>query len=186
MGFAQAGKAFVGGENLAIQGAKPSGIAAQGQVIWRVGVSAFASATPTASQAATTGNVGYVLQFTANGHITAIRHWRVASDNPPSRSVYLWRQSDGTKLASATTSEAGLPDGWVTTLLTTPVAVVANDILIPSYDVPAVTVAFDSGQIASGTTYIVSSSGIYNAAVGLFPNTTAASNYFADVLFQPS
>jgi hypothetical protein len=35
MGFAQAGQGFSGGENLALQGVKPSGMAAQGNVIWR-------------------------------------------------------------------------------------------------------------------------------------------------------
>jgi hypothetical protein len=146
--------------------------------------SAFASQTPSSSSTGTY-SLGINLTFKTSGSITALRHWRNAADGPASRFLGLWRTSDQTLLASATSSEAGLPNGWVTTPLPTPVVIAPGDALTVSYDDPGVTFGYSS-SISSQAEHITAGANLYGTTLGAYPATTGTTlqNYFVDVVFM--
>ncbi|PWI50942.1 adhesin, partial [Rhizobium phaseoli] len=107
--------------------------------------------------------------------------------------VDLW-SSTGTKLATATFTNT-TASGWQTANFTTPYTITANTTYVASYHTTGAYVAtanFFTTAVTSGPlTAPASGNGVYryggSATAGIFPNATfGATNYWADVVFNPT
>ncbi|ANL88510.1 DUF4082 domain-containing protein [Rhizobium phaseoli] len=134
------------------------------------------------------------VKFTSSigGTITGIRFYRSANDNGQNV-VDLW-SSTGTKLATATFTNT-TASGWQTANFTTPYTITANTTYVASYHTTGAYVAtanFFTTAVTSGPlTAPASGNGVYryggSATAGIFPNATfGATNYWADVVFNPT
>ncbi|MGI6856336.1 DUF4082 domain-containing protein [Mesorhizobium sp. 1B3] len=161
-------------------------------------VSVFsASATPAQTNLNDGQQLEVGMKFTSSvaGQVTALKFYR--SPNDTGQNILgLWT-STGTRLASATFTNT-TASGWQTVPLATPVNITANTTYVTSYHTTGAYVAtnnFFANAVTSGVLTAPSSSssggnGVYryggNASTGIFPNSTwNASNYYADVVFQP-
>ncbi|SPP93895.1 DUF4082 domain-containing protein [Bradyrhizobium vignae] len=139
--------------------------------------------------------VGVKFTSSTAGQITALKFYRSPGDTG-SDLLDLW-SSTGTKLASATFSNT-TATGWQTVTLATPVSIAANTTYVASYHTSGayvVTNNFFTNSLTSGPLTAPSSAssggnGVYayggTNSAGLFPTSSfSASNYYADVVFQP-
>jgi hypothetical protein len=155
-----------------------------------------ASATPGTITASDPSSVtlGVKFEASANGTISGIRFYKGPS-NTGTHVADLW-SSTGTLLASATfTSESA--SGWQQVNFSTPVSITAGTTYIASYytssgdysvDANYFNTALTSGSLtalASGTS---GGDGLYAyGSSAMFPtNSFGASNYWVDVVFNPS
>jgi VCBS repeat-containing protein len=161
-------------------------------------VSVFsASATPAQTNLNDGQQLELGMKFTSSaaGQVTALKFYRSPGDTGQNV-LGLWT-STGTRLASATFTNTAA-SGWQTVPLTTPVNIAANTTYVTSYHTTGAYVAtsnFFTNAVASGVLTAPSSSssggnGVYRyggtASTGIFPNSSwNASNYYADVVFQP-
>ena len=156
-----------------------------------------ASNTPTQTNLNDGRAIELGVKFTSSsaGQITALKFYRSSGDTGTDL-LDLW-SSTGTKLASATFSNT-TATGWQTVTLATPVSIAANTTYVASYHTNGTYVAtsnFFTNSLTSGPLTAPSSAssggnGVYSYggtnSAGLFPtNTFSASNYYADVVFQP-
>ncbi|HWK66231.1 MAG TPA: DUF4082 domain-containing protein, partial [Rhizobiaceae bacterium] len=156
-----------------------------------------ASATPTQTNLNDGSQLELGMKFTSSvaGQVTALKFYRSANDTGQNV-LDLWT-STGTKLASATFTNT-TASGWQTVPLATPVNIAANTTYVTSYHTTGTYVAtsnFFTNAVTSGVLTAPSSSssggnGLYryggSVGTGIFPNSTwNASNYYADVVFQP-
>lgn len=156
-----------------------------------------ASATPTLTNLNDGQQIEVGMKFTSSaaGQVTALKFYRSPSDTGQNV-LGLWT-STGTSLASATFTNTAA-SGWQTVPLATPVNITANTTYVTSYHTTGAYVAtnnFFANAVTSGVLTAPSSAssggnGVYryggNASTGVFPNSTwNASNYYADVVFQP-
>lgn len=156
-----------------------------------------ASATPTLTNLNDGNQLEVGMKFTSSvaGQVTALKFYR--SPNDTGQNVLdLWT-STGTRLATATFTNTSA-SGWQTVPLATPVNIAANTTYVTSYHTTGGYVAtnnFFTNAVSSGVLTAPSSAssggnGVYryggSATTGIFPNSTwNASNYYADVVFQP-
>ncbi len=139
--------------------------------------------------------VGVKFTSSSAGQITALKFYRSPGDTGTDL-LDLW-SSTGTKLASATFSNT-TATGWQTVTLATPVSIAANTTYVASYHTSGayvVTNNFFTNSLTSGPLTAPSSAssggnGVYayggTNTAGLFPTSSfSASNYYADVVFQP-
>ena len=155
------------------------------------------SATPATPSDSDTSAVELGVKFRSDvdGQVTALRFYK-GTGNTGTHIGHLWNTA-GTALATATfTSESAT--GWQQVNLTTPVAVAANTTYVASYYAPNGRYAADNNTFASagvdnaplhaladGTD---GGNGVYRYGTGGgFPTSTFGStNYWVDVVFQPS
>jgi len=134
------------------------------------------------------------VKFTASaaGQVTALKFYRSAGDTGTDL-LDLWTAT-GTKLATATFANTGA-SGWQTVTLASPVTITAGATYVASYHTTGAYVAtanYFTAAVASGPlTAVASGNGVYSyggsATEGLFPtNTWNATNYWVDVVFQPT
>lgn len=161
-------------------------------------VSVFsASATPAQVNLNDGQQLEVGMKFTSSvaGQVTGLRFYRSAADTGQNV-LSLWSLT-GTRLGGATFTNTSA-SGWQTVQLTTPINISANTTYITSYHTTGGYVAtnnFFANAVTSGVLTAPSSSssggnGVYryggNASTSIFPNSTwNASNYYADVVFQP-
>jgi hypothetical protein len=139
------------------------------------------------------GTLGVKFSADTSGTITGIRFYK-ASTNTGAHIGSLW-SATGTLLASATfTSESA--SGWQTVLFSSPVTITPGTTYVASYFAPSGHYSFTPAALysqldnpplhalASGT----SGNGVYNyGSANAFPTSTYnASDYWVDVLFNPS
>jgi hypothetical protein len=151
--------------------------------------------TPATIDSGDAGSGTLGVKFTADtsGTITGIRFYK-ATTNTGTHIGSLWSAS-GTLLASATfTNETA--SGWQTVLFSNPVTITPGTTYVASYFAPSGHYSFTPAALyspldnaplhalASGT----SGNGVYNyGSANAFPtNTYNASDYWVDVLFNPS
>jgi VCBS repeat-containing protein len=158
-------------------------------------VSLFSTAnTPTLTSLNDGSQLEVGVKFTSSvaGQVTALKFYRSASDTG-SDLLDLW-SSTGTKLATATFSNT-TASGWQTVTLSAPVTITANTTYIASYHTTGAYVAtenFFTTALSSGNlTATATANGVYSyggsATAGIFPTSTfGATNYFADVVFNPT
>jgi PKD repeat protein len=139
--------------------------------------------------------VGVKFQSDVAGTITGIKFYKGAG-NTGTHVGHLWTDT-GTLLASATFSGESA-SGWQEIDFTTPVAISANTVYVASYHTDAGHYADDEGSFATGgvdngvlhalADGVDGPNGVYAyGASGSFPNQTwNASNYYIDVVFNPT
>lgn len=157
-----------------------------------------ASSTPTLLNLNDGQQLELGMKFTSSvaGQITALKFYRSANDTGQNV-LDLWT-STGTKLTSVAFTNTSA-SGWQTVPLATPVNIAANTTYVTSYHTTGAYVAtnnFFANAVTSGVLTAPSSSssggnGLYryggSATTGVFPNSSwNASNYYADVVFQPN
>jgi methionine-rich copper-binding protein CopC len=139
--------------------------------------------------------LGVKFRADQDGFVTGIRFYK-ATANTGTHTGSLWNAS-GTRLATVTFS-GETASGWQQANFATPVAVTANTTYVASYYAPVGRYASDEGYFSSGST--VNSpltalqdgsdggNGVYRyGSGGGFPNSTFnATNYWVDVVFNPS
>jgi methionine-rich copper-binding protein CopC len=139
--------------------------------------------------------LGVKFRADQDGFVTGIRFYK-GTGNTGTHTGSLWSTS-GNRLATVTfTGETN--SGWQQANFATPVAVTANTTYVASYYAPAGHYAADDGFFASGSTVnspltalqdgTDGGNGVYRyGSGGGFPNSTyQASNYWVDVIFNPS
>ncbi|MBP0114533.1 DUF4082 domain-containing protein, partial [Bradyrhizobium vignae] len=139
--------------------------------------------------------VGVKFTSSSAGQITALKFYRSPGDTGTDL-LDLW-SSTGTKLASATFSNT-TATGWQTVTLATPVSIAANTTYVASYHTSGAYVvtnnfftnSFTSGPLTAPSSASSGGNGVYayggTNTAGLFPTSSfSASNYYADVVFQP-
>ncbi|MDC8013884.1 DUF4082 domain-containing protein [Tahibacter soli] len=152
------------------------------------------TATPATITANDTNAVELGVKFAANvaGSITAIRYYK-GPNNTGTHVGNLW-SAGGTLLASATFANE-TASGWQQQALATPVAIAANTTYVVSYHAPNGNYSADNDYFAtSGVTNAPLSApagpanGVYvYGATSAFPTDSfRASNYWVDVVFEPS
>jgi Domain of unknown function (DUF4082)/Fibronectin type III domain/Bacterial Ig domain len=155
----------------------------------------FSTPTTVDSGDSTPNNLGVEFTPTANGTVTGMRFYKAAA-NTGTHVGSLWDAS-GNLLAQGTfTNETA--SGWQTLVFSTPVSVTAGTTYIASYlapnghfsmSRPGFNAAITNGPLtapaSSSTTY---GNGVYaNGSTTIFPtNSYQATNYWVDVLFNPS
>ncbi len=139
------------------------------------------------------GNLGVKFTADTSGQITGIRFYK-ATTNVGTHVGSLW-SSSGTLLASATfTSESA--SGWQAVLFSSPVTITAGSTYVASYFDPSGHYSYTSAALNSAVDNAplhavansVSADGVYNySTTNSFPTSTYNStNYWVDVLFQPT
>jgi hypothetical protein len=160
------------------------------------GDTVFDFSTPTSADSGDTSSVELGMGFVAssNGTVTGIRFYKSAA-NTGTHVGSLW-SSTGTLLGSGTFSNESA-SGWQTLTFTTPVTVTAGTRYVAGYLAPnghyaATPNGFASG-VDNGPLQADASSGttpngrFFYGSTSTFPtNTFSATNYWVDVLFQPS
>jgi VCBS repeat-containing protein len=139
--------------------------------------------------------VGVKFSSSVAGQITALKFYRSANDTGPDV-LDLW-SATGTRLATATFTNTSAT-GWQTVQLAAPVSINANTTYVASYHTTGAYAAnggFFNSAVTSGPLTAPSSgtaggNGVYayggTSTTGLFPtNSFNASNYWADIVFQP-
>jgi hypothetical protein len=139
--------------------------------------------------------LGVKFRADQDGFVTGIRFYK-STQNTGTHTGSLWTTS-GTRLATVTfTGESG--SGWQQANFATPVAVTANTTYVASYYAPVGHYAADDGFFASTSTVnspltalqdgTDGGNGVYRyGSGGGFPNSTyQATNYWVDVVFNPS
>jgi hypothetical protein len=132
-------------------------------------------------------NIGVQFKASENGTITGIRFYK-EPDDTGTHTGTLWTAS-GTQLATGTfTSEP--TQGWAELDFSTPVSITAGTTYVASYQTQtghyAITLNGLSSPVTNGPLTAVN--GVYAYGSGLiFPtNTYSNSNFWVDVIFQPS
>ena len=155
----------------------------------------FDFATPSVLDSGDSASATLGVKFTADtsGQVLGIRFYK-ASANTGTHIGSLWTAS-GQQLASATfTTETG--SAWQTVLFSSPVSISPGTTYIASYFAPNGRYSFTSSQFTSAVDnpplHAVANSssgdGVYSyGSANSFPATSyQASNYWVDVLFQPT
>jgi len=153
------------------------------------------SAVP-ANPAASDGNPiepGIKFRSSQNGTITGLRFYK-GTANTGVHVGHLWK-TDQTMLAEATFTDE-TASGWQEVTLSTPVAITANTTYIASYYSPNGYFAIDSGYFVSAFDNPPlralahnedGPNGVYHYYSSGYPDTSGeGSNYWVDVVFQPS
>lgn len=145
--------------------------------------------TVTTTGAGTTSTTSKELgaRFTVSspGGIIAVRFWKPNGDTQTSRAVSVWDVATSTRLATATSAETGIVQGWVTVPID--VAVVTGKTYAVSYSTTSPGRWTDS---ATAPTYPVTAGQVtmttgVNGAVGTHPTTLdAALNHMVDVAYM--
>ena len=142
-----------------------------------------------------TQNVELGLKFRSSvaGLVIGVRFYK-GSNNTGTHTGHLWSRT-GTLLASATFSGESA-SGWQQVNFAIPVAITANTTYVISYRAPAGHYSDDRGYFASSVTNGPLTAlragqdgpnGVYRYGTNVFPNSTwQSSNYWVDVVFQPS
>jgi hypothetical protein len=123
------------------------------------------------------------------GTVSGIRFYK-GTQNTGVHTAHLWR-ADGTLLASATFSSE-TATGWQQVTFATPVTLTVGQTYVASYHTTtgyyASTPGFFQNGHASGPLSVAGSGGVYAyGASGNFPTQTYnATNYWVDVLFEPT
>jgi hypothetical protein len=139
------------------------------------------------------GNLGVKFTADTSGQITGIRFYKAAA-NTGTHIGSLW-SSAGTLLASATfTNESA--SGWQSVQFSTPVTITAGTTYVASYFDPSGHYAYTSAALASAVDNAplhavansVSADGVYNYSTSnsLPTSTFNSTNYYVDVMFQPT
>ncbi|MBV8234438.1 MAG: DUF4082 domain-containing protein, partial [Acidimicrobiia bacterium] len=188
-----------------VSGAKDlSGNPMAAPVSWSFTTAATASvtiwsgaATPAVASASDSSPVEVGVKFTSDvaGTITGLRFYKGAS-NTGTHVGHLWT-STGTLLATATFS-GETATGWQQVSFATPVAISPNTTYVASYYAPSGGYADDGGYFASAGVdnaplHALSNAAgggdgvyVYGAGGGFPTNSYNASNYWVDVVFNPS
>ena len=149
------------------------------------GTSIFTTQTPTTDFDDAPGyETGTKFTVAANGNITAIRYWRLATETG-SHTGRIWSNA-GVQLASvAFTGETA--SGWQQQALTTPLAVTSGSTYTVAVNVnthhPAIAGGLTSA-ITNGNLTAVASGGAYTASSGGYPSGNNTQNYLKDVVFS--
>jgi methionine-rich copper-binding protein CopC len=191
--------------SVTVSGAADAGDNVMAPVTWSFTTQAAATAGtiwgPTATPATESANDGAALEIgvkfrsSANGYITGIRFYKGAG-NTGTHVGHLW-SSTGTLLATITFTGEGAT-GWQQANFDSPVAITAGQTYVASYYTPVGHYALTSAYFASsGTTSgaltalgdgVDGGNGVYRYGTGGgFPsNSSGASNYWVDVVFNPN
>ena len=144
----------------------------------------FTSESPTETLDATPGwEVGTRFTSSKTGKVVGFRFWRAAGETG-SNYGKLWTNS-GTRLKKSKAFPSGT--GWVEIMLDTPVDISANTTYRVSVNTNTKQVkkggayAFD-GPISNGPLY--SDGGYYGQPIDAMPNSSSASMFFVDVIFD--
>ncbi len=157
----------------------------------------FDFGTPATMDSGDAAAVNLGVKFTASetGTVTGIRFYK-ASTNTGNHVGSLWSNT-GTLLAQATFSNE-TASGWQTVLFSSPVSVTAGTTYVASYLAPSGHYSATNDGLASAVTNgpltapangsVAPGNGVYAyGSSSTFPSSTYnASNYFVDVLFNPS
>ncbi|NML16522.1 DUF4082 domain-containing protein [Azohydromonas sp. G-1-1-14] len=160
---------------------------------------AFApSATPTVASDSDTGTVNLGVKFRTDksGHITGIRFYKGAG-NTGTHVGALWTSTGQLLASQAFVNETAT--GWQQVNFATPVPVTANTVYVASYRAPNGRYAADDNFFANagvdnGPIHLLANgvsggNGVYTygGTTVQFPTSTyRASNYWVDIVFQPS
>jgi hypothetical protein len=143
---------------------------------------------------ATATELGVKFRASTDGQITGVRFYK-GSQNTGTHVGNLW-SATGTRLANATfTEETG--SGWQQVNFTTPVDIAANTTYVASYHAPTgkysvdenyFTQAHTNGPLTALADGTDGSNGVYRygSTSGFPTDTFNKSNYWVDVVFQPS
>jgi Domain of unknown function (DUF4082)/Fibronectin type III domain/Bacterial Ig domain len=154
----------------------------------------FSTPTTVDSGDKTSTTVGVNFTPTTNGQITGVRFYKAAA-NTGTHIGSLW-SATGTLLASGTFSNE-TASGWQTLTFSSPVAVTAGTTYVAGYLAPSghysatsggLTSGVDNGPLQANASSPTLGNGLYSSgATSTFPTSTfRATNYWVDVLFQPS
>jgi hypothetical protein len=138
--------------------------------------------------------VGVSFTPTASGQITGVRFYKAAA-NTGTHTGSLWSAS-GSLLASGTFSNEST-SGWQTLTFSSPIAVTGGTTYVAGYLAPSghysvtsggFNSGVDNGPLQANASSATAGNGLYAyGATSTFPTGTFnASNYWVDVLFQPS
>jgi hypothetical protein len=153
------------------------------------------AATPTTvtDPDATATELGVKFRANTDGQITGLRFYK-GPQNTGTHVGKLWTAT-GTELASAT-FENETASGWQQANFATPVAITANTTYVASYHAPNGKYSVDenyfnsslvSGPLTALADGMEGGNGVYRYGASGFPtNTFNKSNYWVDVVFQPS
>ena len=155
-------------------------------------VSLFSSSdTPAILSNSDTSQVNLGVRFTSSsaGTITGVKYYKGSNDTG-THTGSLW-SSTGSLLATATfTNETA--SGWQTVTFSNPVAITAGTTYVASYHsngrYASTTNYFTAARVNGPLTAPAANNGVYTYGTGnLFPTSTfAASNYWVDVIFNPT
>lgn len=122
---------------------------------------------------------------TTGARAIALRFYKTAGGVAgASRSLRLYK-TDGTLLASTTTSNETAGGGWQEAALATPVTIAYNTGIVMVYDWPLSTdISFAGTAASSASTVITYQGSQYQGAIGGFPPSTGSSPLMADVVLQ--
>jgi hypothetical protein len=153
------------------------------------------TATPaaTATWDTNAAELGFKFKADSDGTITGVKYYKARS-NSGTHTGSLWN-STGTKLATATfTSETR--SGWQTVTFAVPVAVLANQTYVASYhtNVGNYSVTnnaftgkgYDASPLHALSSTATSPNGVFVYGSGFPTQSYADSNYWVDVIFQPT
>lgn len=142
-----------------------------------------------------TYEMGTKFATTVAGSVTDLRYWRGVT-TAETRTIRLWNATTQALLGSVVVSPGAGAVGWVTGTLGSPVALTIGQQYIVSYSktsaqsYAADALFFNIPHIGLGGVLTAPSvtNGVFNVgAVGVFPaNAYNATNYYADVVFQPA
>jgi len=125
MGLALDGEILVGGENLAIQGLQPLGMAVNGEVVWEaaqlITIDLFGSQVPQSGFPYGDYTVGFRFSSSAAGSIVSFRMY-----TPVQQTLLfsLWDTTINTIVSSATGS--GSANTWIIAIPSTPIPIIAG------------------------------------------------------------
>jgi hypothetical protein len=119
-----------------------------------------------------------------NGRITAVKYWRQASTTQVTRKVNIWNTTSFARLATATIADDGGGSGWKTVALSTPLLVVADQVILASVNQNDDYSRTESPGFPFTTGDLTAVDGLYAVGSDIYPGTSANVNFFVDVVFQ--
>ncbi len=136
--------------------------------------------------------LGVKFRASTAGFITGIRFYKGGSNTGP-HTGNLWTTT-GTRLATVTFTDESAT-GWQQALFAAPVPIQANTTYIASYFAPTGGYAVEAGYFGTGFSVgplsalaegVDGPNGVYRASAGFPDSTFNLSNYWVDVVFDPS
>jgi len=125
MGLVLDGEILVGGENIAIQGLQPQGMAVDGEVIWEALQTQTFNLFTNNPQSGGASQGNYVLGFLFSSNVAgSVIGFKAFTQSAQTLLFSLWDASTGVLVGSATGS--GSADSWIEATPSTPIPIVVN------------------------------------------------------------
>ena len=145
-------------------------------------------AIPPSASPGTSATANYELgcrfAVAVDGTIIAVRYYRAASSSQIAHTVKVW-DLGGTLLSSEAIANDGGGSGWIQVDLTTPVSVLASDVVVVSTDFTSVHARTNSpGFPISNGGDVSITTGVYYPPSGSFPSLADNTNFFVDAVFE--